>query len=39
MDEIKNKGKIIVIEGTDCSGKQTQSQLLVERLNKDQQGK
>ena len=35
MDEIKNKGKIIVIEGTDCSGKQTQSQLLVERLNKE----
>ena len=33
MDEIK--GKIIVIEGTDCSGKQTQSQLLVERLNKE----
>ena len=33
MDE--NKGKIIVIEGTDCSGKQTQSELLVERLNKD----
>ena len=33
MDE--NKGKIIVIEGTDCSGKQTQSQLLEERLNKD----
>ena len=29
------KGKIIVIEGTDCSGKQTQSELLVERLNKD----
>lgn len=35
MDEINNKGKIIVIEGTDCSGKQTQSQLLVERLNKE----
>ncbi len=33
MDE--NKGKIIVIEGTDCSGKATQSKLLVERLNKD----
>lgn len=26
-------GKIIVIEGTDCSGKETQSKLLVERLN------
>lgn len=26
------KGKIIVIEGTDCSGKETQSQLLVENL-------
>lgn len=29
------KGKIIVIEGTDCSGKQTQSELLVKRLNED----
>lgn len=28
-------GKIIVIEGTDCSGKQTQSELLVKRLIKD----
>ena len=28
------KGKLIVIEGTDCSGKQTQSELLVEFLNK-----
>lgn len=27
--------KIIVIEGTDCSGKQTQSELLLNRLNKD----
>ena len=27
------KGKLIVIEGTDCSGKETQSKLLVERLN------
>ncbi|MEG0994424.1 MAG: thymidylate kinase [Bacilli bacterium] len=27
-------GKIIVIEGTDCSGKETQSKLLVEKLNK-----
>ena len=26
-------GKIIVIEGTDCSGKETQSKLLEERLN------
>ena len=25
--------KLIVIEGTDCSGKETQSRLLVERLN------
>lgn len=27
------KGKIIVIEGTDCSGKETQSKLLEQRLN------
>lgn len=27
------KGKLIVIEGTDCSGKETQSEKLVERLN------
>ncbi len=27
-------GKFIVIEGTDCSGKETQSKLLVERLEK-----
>lgn len=27
------KGKIIVIEGTDCSGKETQSKKLIERLN------
>lgn len=27
------KGKIIVIEGTDCSGKETQSKLLVQKLN------
>ena len=26
-------GKIIVIEGTDCSGKQTQAELLEKRLN------
>ncbi len=29
------KGKLIVIEGTDCSGKQTQTNLLVERLKKE----
>ncbi len=29
------KGKIIVIEGTDCSGKETQSKLLEEKLNKE----
>lgn len=27
------RGKIIVIEGTDCSGKETQSKRLIERLN------
>ena len=27
------KGKIIVVEGTDCSGKETQSKLLEKRLN------
>ena len=27
------KGKLIVIEGTDCSGKETQSKKLIERLN------
>lgn len=27
------RGKIIVVEGTDCSGKETQSKLLEERLN------
>ena len=27
------KGKLIVIEGTDCSGKETQSKMLVESLN------
>ena len=27
------KGKIIVVEGTDCSGKETQSELLEKRLN------
>ena len=29
------KGKIIVIEGTDCSGKETQTSLLVQKLKKD----
>lgn len=29
------KGKIIVIEGTDCSGKETQTSLLVQRLKKE----
>lgn len=29
------KGKIILIEGTDCSGKKTQSELLIEKLRKD----
>ena len=29
------KGKVIVIEGTDCSGKETQSKLLEKRLKKD----
>jgi dTMP kinase len=29
------KGKIIVIEGTDCSGKETQTKLLLERLKKE----
>lgn len=33
MDE--DKGKIIVIEGTDCSGKETQSKLLVKRLTEE----
>ncbi len=28
-------GKLIVIEGTDCSGKETQTKLLVERLKKE----
>lgn len=27
------RGKLIVIEGTDCSGKETQSKLLVQKLN------
>ncbi len=29
-----SRGKLIVIEGTDCSGKETQSKLLVENLKK-----
>ncbi len=29
------KGKLIVIEGTDCSGKETQSKKLIDRLNAD----
>ncbi len=29
------KGKLIVIEGTDCSGKETQTTLLVEKLNRE----
>ena len=32
---MKKKGKIIVIEGTDCSGKETQTSLLVQRLRKE----
>ena len=30
-----SRGKLIVIEGTDCSGKETQSNLLMEKLKKD----
>jgi len=29
------KGKLIVVEGTDCSGKETQTRLLEERLNRE----
>lgn len=29
------KGKLIVIEGTDCSGKETQSKMLIDKLNND----
>lgn len=29
------KGKLIVVEGTDCSGKETQTKLLVEKLNEE----
>ena len=28
------KGKLIVIEGTDCSGKETQTRMLVDKLSK-----
>ena len=28
------RGKLIVIEGTDCSGKETQTLLLEEKLNR-----
>lgn len=31
----KRKGKIIVVEGTDCSGKETQTSLLVQNLRKE----
>jgi dTMP kinase len=30
------KGRLIVIEGTDCSGKQTQTEMLLERLEKEE---
>lgn len=30
-----SRGKLIVIEGTDCSGKETQSNLLMEKLKRD----
>ena len=30
------KGKLIVIEGTDCSGKETQTKLLLKKLNEKQ---
>ena len=30
-----SRGKLIVIEGTDCSGKETQAKLLLEKLKKD----
>lgn len=29
------KGKLVVVEGTDCSGKETQTRLLVEKLKKE----
>jgi len=31
----KNRGKLILIEGTDCSGKETQSKMLEKRLKKE----
>lgn len=34
LERKKMKGKLIVIEGTNSSGKETQAKLLVERLNK-----
>ena len=34
-DDKMSRGKLIVIEGTDCSGKETQSNMLLERLKKD----
>ena len=34
---MKNRGKLIVIEGTDCSGKETQTKLLVKRLEENLQ--
>lgn len=33
--DIRKRGKIILIEGTDCSGKKTQTELLLDRLNKE----
>ncbi len=29
------KGKLIVVEGTDCSGKETQTEMLIKKLNED----
>jgi len=34
-DDYMTRGKLIVIEGTDCSGKETQSDLLVKRLKEE----
>ena len=33
-EEVIKKGKIIVVEGTDCSGEETQTSLLVQRLRR-----
>lgn len=33
--ELNRKGKLIVLEGTDCSGKETQTRLLVQKLSKE----